>query len=287
MGPLVVTGVLGRGNHPFVLSKDSEIKDSKIMFVSGEKKSYEQVEKISLGLFFLVHGFVPERAEDFIEQTSLEKNCCSVSPDICFKNLPVLPGWTSKDKIFQFINEFRAYLAGQKFDILGMKSSILCPRSFNKFFDENRSASKSYLDYLHYGKIIKNFFRQNDCMKIQAGKIGGLKNYASLLRYSFSDCGLQTKQEKPEISTYLLCRETKQMEVNFIQDVESKYFLPALASIVGKYVRELFIYSINLSLGNKNSVSGYRDHKTRDFIRKVLPDLPVLGVAQKCLLRER
>lgn len=274
MGPLVVTGVLGTSD---VHNWAGDIYDSKKLLYS--RTGYEKIEMIALSVFKISTQKFPENVFEVFENFQTNNNCKEKSSSICFKNLPEIPFWTSKERILEYCEYFSELCDKQKIKIVSLNSLILCAGGFNKLC--RNGLMKDFINYLIFEKIILHTVENCDNLLVMAGKIGGRKTYDEFLKNGFSDWKILENKKNTNISEYLLKKNSSAIDLNFIRDIESKSFLGVLAGIYGKYVRELFMVSINKSIGSERHISGYRDIHTKSFLKHLVKE----KLQTDCLLR--
>lgn len=279
MGPLIVTGILADVNK-----KDFTwfpcIEDSKRFFRSRNPGSLRKLEETVLAVFLAVYGHMPASPGELV------KNICTIpacthTRNICSENIPSrfrhADIRTAKNKG----KEFALWMQQEQVNIRDINCRVMCPFYINKFL--RKGSSKSFLDFTLFMHIVEE--TQVPYCEVIAGKIGGMKRYFPFLKAVFPSLNIQIVEEKKEVSTYLLKNPNKTTRIGFYLNVEKNSFLASLSSIIGKYVRELFMESINESLGNKEKVSGYRDKKTASFIAGNLEQWKSSNIPVDCLLR--
>ncbi|MCX7704717.1 MAG: hypothetical protein N2115_00455 [bacterium] len=262
MGPLVVTGITGTSD--ITEGWPNEIFDSKRLFNSSN--GYEKIEKISLCLFKITKKRLPENTLEIFENFQQNVDCPQKHSSICFKNLPEIPFWTSKDKIFEYCEYFSEFLDKRGTKILFLKSVTLCVGGFNRLCKND--LKKDFINYLLFEKIITHSAEKCESLFVLAGKIGGRKSYHKFLQNGFSQWKISEIIEDRNTSTYLMKKNNNEIHLNFVNNIESKSFLGVLAGIYGKYVRELLMIGINRSMDTEEYISGYRDTRTKKFLEK-------------------
>jgi ribonuclease HII len=74
--------------------------------------------------------------------------------------------------------------------------------------------------------------------------------------------------------------------ISFIKDADAHHLPVSVASMVGKYLREIEMEAINSLLGNgARHASGYRDKVTRQFIAQTEQKRHEKGIPDRCFLR--
>jgi len=151
--------------------------------------------------------------------------------------------------------------------IIGFKSVVIHPEEFNKYA---QFKTKSEINFLSFLKIIKHFFSEET--EFFCGKIGGATYiYKKWLRKEFDL--VEVIEEKKEGSSYMVGFGNKRTKINFFENAEDKSFPVAIASIVGKYLRELYMYYLCKDIGYEDKIpysSGYySDPTTREVLKKI------------------
>ncbi|RLD17425.1 MAG: hypothetical protein DRI36_03850 [Caldiserica bacterium] len=146
-----------------------------------------------------------------------------------------------------------------------IKTFIIDVKNFN---EEIKFKKKSELNFSYFLKIIDEL--KNDRMEVFCGKIGGAKRiYREWFEKFFDD--IEVLKEKEEESVYKVKKDGISFKISFLLNAEDRFFLCALSSIVGKYLREIKMLEISKKLGFESKIpyfSGYSDKKTEDIIRR-------------------
>ncbi len=262
LGPLVVTGIAASSDLP--ADWPAEIYDSKRLFSSVNKLA--KIERIALSIFKISNKTIPKSVLDIFD--SFENTYCSEKKHrICFQHLPHLPLCTPTNEIERYSECLSGFLEEHKILIESVNVQILCVSKFNELCRKN--LKKDFINYTLFEKIILQSLNYCDNLMVKAGKIGGRKTYTRFLKHGFSHWRITEKQEDFDNSTYLIEKNNKKIVLSFLKDIEQKSFLGTLAGICGKYVRELFMTGINKYFGNEKPISGYRDSRTAEFVRKL------------------
>lgn len=82
-------------------------------------------------------------------------------------------------------------------------------------------------------------------LRVWVDRQGGRVGYRRPLMSAFEDAQLEILEESPDRSGYRLNRRPAPMVVRFVKEGESHHLPVALASIISKYVRELFMVCFN------------------------------------------
>ncbi len=121
-------------------------------------------------------------------------------------------------------------------------------------------------------------------------KQGGRSMYADLLARAFPGCDIAIDHEEPELSRYRLVTPQGQLRVTFRPEAEQTSMPVALASMMCKYLREVFMQRLNAwftaHVPGVEPTAGYGSDATR-WLEDVQDALPRLGVPLETLVRCR
>jgi len=263
-GPLVITGT-------FIEMEEEkwfrQICDSKIFFSSRSESKFKKLEEFVVSLYYSIKKEMPSSPAEIVRYLSPEFKCFS-KVDICFKNIPNKFLWADVKKVKKDGEELLKWMEKEKIFIKDVKSEIVCAKRFNELIKKGNS--KFIVDLSHFCKIVKRFNRRNSI--VYAGKIGGMKYYLKYLRYFFPEYEICEEIEEEKKSIYLFDGKDN-FKFGFFLDVEKISFPASVSSIVGKYIREIFMESFRKSTGIKEKISGYRDKKTKKAL-STIPSFP-------------
>jgi len=82
-------------------------------------------------------------------------------------------------------------------------------------------------------------------LQVIVDRQGGRIDYVSVLRKMFSELDLRVIRQDERLCSYELSGKGKAMRLHFAVKADDRYLPVALASMVSKYVRELFVDSLN------------------------------------------
>ena len=168
--------------------------------------------------------------------------------------------------------------------IVDVQSRVACAGVLNSRLASGRN--KLDVDLELFEDLIDNTRRQHGAsLLVVCGMIGGIRDYASRFRY-----------EADAVQPLTCARGQRRYavdgvgEVRFEVDADARHLPVALASIVGKYVREICMRRIGEFYRRGDPVlelaSGYHDPVTSRFIRATEPSRRRLGIATDCFRRQ-
>jgi ribonuclease HII len=169
-------------------------------------------------------------------------------------------------------------------EIVEVKCTSLCS---HRLHDERALGDNRFTSDLHGMERLLLALRQRAAVDVYAvcGKVGGMMDYS---RYfgPLSDRLHAVLALAPERSAYHF---PGLGEVHFVQDADARDPLVMLASLVGKYVRELLMARVNRfyrSAGSEEPmVSGYNDPLTQAFVRSTRARRKQLRIVDECFER--
>ena len=170
--------------------------------------------------------------------------------------------------------EIPAYLKKSGIRILEVKAKVLHPADFNEMVE--LVDNKSFLDYLIFEHLLWKMEYDFDIAMM--GKIGGTKFYGKNFFLRSGAELVETFMEKRDISGYRLRLPHREFDAYFILNGDEKYLPITIASIIGKYLREVFMLSLNYEAGFMDKIpyaSGYRhDARTQELLTKLKEKYP-------------
>lgn len=147
--------------------------------------------------------------------------------------------------------------------LLGVRSEILCTRRLNL---ERRAGKNRFVADLHaMERLILSLSAPARGAGLLAvcGKVGSMQHYEGFFG-PLAGWLHTTLEQSPARSAY---RFAGLGELRFVRDADAADPLVMLASLVGKYLRELFMDRIGRAYGHTSSKpSGYHDPRTDRFV---------------------
>ncbi len=257
MGPFVITASLFEMDEDvffYANMKHIDVKlqidDSKNVFKRKFPYTYSKGEIIALSLLGSksFSQLLSEHYELLIE--SWEK-------EIYIKDYE-LPIWAKDVK----------YSIGDTLGFLDLKGIAIFPSQFNKLLDK---LHKFQMDVKFFLELAHKL-AQGEEVVVLAGKVGGYTYYLKVFRL-LGITDVKVLKESRGHSAYVLDYKGTRIRIHFLLDGDAHYYPIALSSIVGKYVREIFMKALNEHFGFEGKIpyaSGYRhDYKTIQLINSL------------------
>jgi ribonuclease HII len=207
---------------------------------------------------------------------------------------PPLPWVSQAGDLAIASNMVRAAMARSGVKLCSMRTVLVPEQRFNTMVEQTNnkaavavSITLSHLYYLH------TQFGAADLV-VGIDKQGGRDNYTSLLLRTFPDAAIRVILESDAGSSYMITEtiagRRHRTLVHFRQKGESLFMPVALASMICKYLRELYMDVFNAwwcqRIDGLKPTAGYHQDGTR-WLENVQPHLARLNIAREHLVRIR
>ncbi|HMI86782.1 MAG TPA: hypothetical protein VK550_21965 [Polyangiaceae bacterium] len=274
LGPLVVTAVLARvtGDGHAVASRRAKgslakrLGDSKAMIAHGDValgEAWARAVGHRIGVMAttpddLIHGLVLD------SKSELRRHCPSHVEPQCWST----EGETfeADDKLVGRITADLERLAVQGVEIVHLRSTVVCTRSIN----DARAGGRSRFEVdLHAMERMVLDARERYSGELEAvcGKVGGYARYSSAfgplagrLHAIVEEGAKRSTYSFPGLGT-----------IAFVRDADQSHLLVGMASMVGKWIREVMMTRIVRHYGYGGDAaslaSGYHDPVTDRFVK--------------------
>ncbi len=281
LGPLVVTLVTFRcrgaadlgsalpaartGGGPARL----RIDDSKAVFRGG--RGFPALEAAALAALSLASGGMPRDGGELLRCLDLapEPGAGEPPPWYPLKTLR-LPLGSDPDDLARRIEILHGELDGAGVTVEGVRPRVATERSLNGAFARGESKASVLLG--HVGALVLAGAACGGSREIRVDRLGGRKDYAAPLATWFPAAPAVAVEESGRRSDYAISDERGRVRISFTVEGEAAFAEIALASMVSKYVREVFMEAFNRFFAEKRP--GIRP--TRGYVtdgRRFLRDL--------------
>ncbi|MGB5348195.1 MAG: hypothetical protein WBN10_01255 [Polyangiales bacterium] len=247
-------------------------------------------ESVALALVERGVGRLPTSADDFLDRVAptsrprlraccpdeaTARQCWAVDPSLPMFGGNVADGRRLLDQL----------IGRSNLRIVEVRSRVACAGLLNaKLLD---GINKLAVDLeLFEDLIVSVCVRQDSPLLVLCGMIGGIRDYAS--RFGrFDSNRVEALANRDGQRRYAVDGVG---ELRFEVDADARHLPVALASIVGKYVREVCMHRIGEFYRNDLPglalASGYHDPVTTRFIETTEPSRRRLGIAPDCFRRQ-
>ena len=213
---------------------------------------------------------------------SLRRDCpAGIAPSICFDDPIALPtfgeGIRSEDR------EIALALKSEGFRLVAVAVVPVCTGRIN--LQREKGVSRMALDLDAMLAIVDKLHLPNGDASVYCGKVGGQSKYGNALskRWPLH----RIVEEIRPISRYHL---PSVGEISFVMDGDASEPAISLASMVGKYVRELWMHRHNRywvsAVAGTTAVSGYHDPVTEKLVKKTALFRKTNGILERCFERK-
>ena len=290
LGPMVTTAVsveLSRYQAARMadIARDLGIDDSKETAAFGRMAV---AEGIALAVLEQEHASPMGRVDDLLgallldAPPELRARCPDTSRPQCWSGpiaLPCFDGNVAEGR------QVLATLARRGIHVRRAKSAVACTRLLNDRLALGQSRVELDLELME--RLVLDA-HQAGAVEVLAicGMVGGIRNYQEKLRHIPRERVVQRKAR----GGALVFDVAQLGQVRFEIDADQNHFPVALASMIGKYLRELWMLRHNrfyqASDASLADVSGYHDPVTRAFVLQSALLRKRLGVEDACFVRD-
>jgi ribonuclease HII len=269
LGPLVVTAVLARVSdcHSRIFTRKlpkrvaRDLDDSKRLVSHGD---------IDLGEAWARAVVGPDATtpEALLERLSLEgtkklrESCPKHVEAQCWARVEA---FAADAVVVERLSSHLAWLRDKGVDVLRVRSSVLCSQRLN---GERAAGKNRFISDLHAMERLVLDAREHANADVYAvcGKVGGMGDYSRFFGPLSYRLHTILRQGKARSEYYF----PGLGEVHFVRDADARDPLVMLASLIGKYVRELLLGRVADHYrdveGAPEGVSGYHDPITKRFV---------------------
>ena len=173
-------------------------------------------------------------------------------------------------------------------DVVSVKSSVICTNNLNRARDQGHN--RFVVDLHAMERLVLALRDHAECdVTAVCGKVGGMADYSRFFGPLGGWLHVVLEQRRAR-SAY---RFPGVGELHFVQDADAKDALVMLASLVGKYLRELLMarvsrwYASELGPDANGGPSGYNDPVTARFVEATALVRTKRRVPKSCFERER
>jgi ribonuclease HII len=287
LGPLVVTAVAFEAKEYHrerfwqVANQILVADDSKKVFKTTKLASAEKATRDWLTTFGVSGQTYLELSEEIVAQHPFQVPCIAEMPAHCLPVPMALPLWSDRETTSGAESLYK--LKEHGISPVLIRAFSICPGTFNAV-TAPMEMNKFQLDCQLMLALLKIIVRKlGSPVHALCGKVGSTKRYGEWIE----NVGLarpSTLEESAAISTYDIDSLGR---VSFVRDADSLHLPVAVASMVGKYLRELSMRQLNETLHRPGlrRASGYRDKVTAEFVRATADTRAKLGMPEDCFTR--
>jgi ribonuclease HII len=289
LGPLVVTGVglsLSRyaPDRHGALGRELGIDDSKATAAFGK---VGRAEGLALAVFEALWGSVPGHVDELFARllrrplAELQGACPGSTRPQCWAAEVALPCFGGD---VQAGRDTLAGLAARGIRVCFAQSEAVCTSDLNRRLERGQSRVEVDLEAMELLLCDARAALAEELVAI-CGMVGGIRNYPERFRHFRRDA-VAPRRTQAQGLAYAVEGVGR---VTFEIDADQRHLPVALASMIGKYVRELWMERQNAfyrpHFAAAADVSGYHDPVTRRFIEASAQLRGELAIADACFVR--
>jgi hypothetical protein len=258
-GPLVMTAVIAEGpgrrrpdlwkDLPATLARaggDAEllwVDDSKRIYAAG--RGFSRLEAACLAALSATGAALPATFADLLDALGAGTiEDVELSPWLGEACPPALPRSDRLESIAQLIE--RRPFAGARWRLIDVRTVMIGPAQFN---DElAATGSKAKVHFNAFARLLERLWQcaaDGQITSIRADKHGGRHFYLEPLYRALPDSWIDRGEEGPERSRYVIRDGTRRLELTLQPRADGDDGLVALASIISKCLRELWMEVFN------------------------------------------
>ena len=289
LGPLVTTGITlkvaryqpERHGH---IGRELGIDDSKATAGFGQMRV---AEGLALAVFERLWGHTPRDVDALFEGLLLDRpavlrgHCPKRSQAQCWSVQPELPCLGGD------VAEGRSILSGLEargVRLVHARSALACTGTLNRLLRAGQSRVEVDLELMER-LVIDARQQAGEDLRAICGMVGGIRSYREKMRHLTSERVTPRRAQGGTLAFDVVGIGHLRFEI----DADARHLPVALASMLGKYVRELWMERQNrFYRGHEPSleeVSGYHDPVTQRFVAESARLRLRLGIAEDCFSR--
>jgi ribonuclease HII len=261
------------------------IGDSKQTSAFGQMRA---AEGLALAMVEAIHGRVPADMDELLQLIELDgpaqlrAPCPSASAAQCWSEAVLLPAFDGS------VEDGRAQLARLRkhgVELSWARSAVTCAGRMNQ--ELARLGSRTSVDLAMFERLVlaAKAAHEPEELTCVLGMVGGIRDYERYFSLIPSDALSASERTK----RFVRYQVSGLGSLSFEIDADARHLPVALASMLGKYVRELCMERQNRFYAQHQSdlprPSGYYDPVTRRFITLSEPLRRRLGIADACFER--
>jgi len=270
----------------FAAGLTDRVADSKKVY-RAPARDLRELERSSLAAVQLESGLLPADFTQLLRAVSLEPDPHLSHQWYCHQNL-TLPCKIDADALRLSTSLMKRELDAVHAKISAVKSVPLVEKKYNHMV--RLTKNKSEVLFSQTVRLITKVLddSQENNVRICIDKQGGKDSYVKNLLQAFSDANLAVEKEDRQESIYCLNYPNRSIKIHFCEKGESQHLLIAWASLISKFLRELFMTQFNAFWRSHNPelrpTAGYWEDGHR-FLNDIEPILSRLKIPPADLTR--
>ena len=201
-----------------------------------------------------------------------------------------LPGCLSETDVKLSANAISAEMKRIPMDLRLVRAEPIFTGEYNHILQATRNKSSVLFDVTC--RLLMHLWQHasDGMLRIVIDRQGGRMRYLPGLQRAFDGCQFKVMDESEALSAYRITDGPRSAELYFLINAEQRHLPAALASMVSKYLRELFMLLFNRFWANQmpdiSPTAGYYSDGNR-FYREIQPVMRQLGLDAQLVYRRR
>ena len=265
------------------------IDDSKKLYSSRTAGGLERLERGVLAMLAARSGAPPTVKKMLAILCPQSADALSQYPWYADADLPLPRTFASTD-LDLAANALRVAFRKAGIRLETMRAETVFTGEFNRLISATRNKATAALGVT--GRLLMHLWESypDDPLRILIDRQGGRTRYLPALQRMFAGCRFKVIDEGEALSAYHISDGPRRAELHFLVRGEQQHLPVALASMMSKYLRELFMEMFNgfwaRHVTDLKPTAGYYTDGNR-FYRDIVPAARRLGVDEQMLYRCR
>jgi hypothetical protein len=240
-----------------------------------------------------VHGLLPQCPPTLhhLVEVVVPAAAAEVRRECWYAGTSALPTAAGPDVCTAALTRFKEECSRQKVHFGVVRSVVVPPAAFNATVA--RWGSKGAVLALAMSELLRRAYEADtgtDDVRFYIDKHGGRNHYTAVLQPAFDDGLVIARVEGARQSVYEVMGLPRTVEVTFEPRADLGHFCVALASMVSKYLRELFMLEFNRfwqqHVPGLKATAGYPGDARR-FWNEIVEVVRKMGIKEEALWRCR
>jgi ribonuclease HII len=303
LGPLVVTAVWAtvpaesRSDSLWDMLRPAVSRwpgNGDSLVVDDSKRVYSadgvgHLERLALAWMGTAGG-VPQTLGDLWRRHSLTPSA-DFAEAACVADGDVgLPWVNVPESIARDVSLLRRALHQAQVECVGAACQIILPRRFNDLLQ--KEDSKSTALFRVNAELLRHIWQTSKATRVEvtADKHGGRNFYGALLQQTFAETLVLAGREGAAASEYTVSAGARRLQARFVPRADADHLLVAAASMISKYIRELWMGLFNRfwtrEVPGLDATAGY-PVDARRFWNEIEPAASRLRVPRQLIWRDK
>lgn len=264
------------------------LDDSKVVYTARGLAGLERGVLVTLGT-----GFRPRTVDslDALIEWLCPNDGAELRREAWYRADRSLPIHLVADDLPSAARRFEEACIAANIDSWQVRAAVVCPPRFNALLDEGGTKGHILAHTLTYLlRWLWNNLPGEDAVTIFIDKHGGRNSYAAMLQHALPDGVVFTECEGMARSAYRLHGLGREIRLTFQPRADGEHLCVALASMAGKYLREVLMLEFNRfwreHVPELKPTAGYPVDAVR-FFRAIRGAMEKLGVREESIWRRK